>query len=87
MDFCALLLSVGGAILVYLASARQRLLAKPLHAGMRGVAAILLALGLAAWITAAGMGAGSVTALTCWMLSWVALPYLAWWRGSKVRLQ
>ncbi len=69
--------------MVYLASARQALLARPLHTGMRGVAMALLAIGVATWIAAAGVGAGIAAALTCWMLTWVALPYLAWWRGTK----
>lgn len=84
MNPCALLPSVAGAALVYLASARQGLLARPLPAGMRGVAMLLLALGLALWIMAAGAGAGITAALACWMLTWVALPYLAWWRDAKV---
>lgn len=85
MPLCALLLSIAGAVLVYLASARQGLLARPLPAGMRGAAAVLLALGAAAWIAAAGIGAGISAALTCWMLGWVLLPYLAWWRRAKAQ--
>lgn len=81
---CALLLNLVGAVLVYLASTRQSLLAKPLPAGVRGAAVLLLALGTAAWIVAAGVGPGIVATLTCWMLVWVMLPYLAWWRGAKV---
>jgi hypothetical protein len=80
MSFCALLLCVAGAALVYLASRRQALLARPLPGGTRAVAALLLAAGTAAWCTASGPGAGIVAALTCGMLTWVALPYLAWWR-------
>lgn len=85
MDLCALLLSIAGAVLAYLASARQSLLVRPLPAAMRGVAAVLLVLGAAAWIKAAGTGAGISAALTCWMLGWVLLPYLAWWRSAKAR--
>jgi hypothetical protein len=84
MNLCALLLVVAGAVLIYLASARQGLLSRPLPGGMRVAAVILLAAGVAAWIAAAGIGAGIAAALTCWMLAWVALPYLAWWRGAKV---
>jgi hypothetical protein len=83
INLCALLLSVVGSALVYLASARQSLLAKPVRAGIRGAAVALLAIGMAAWIVAAGVGAGIIAALTCWMLTWVALPYLAWWRDTK----
>jgi hypothetical protein len=83
MHFCALLLGMAGAALVYLASARQGLLAQPLPAGTRIPAAILLAASAAAWVEAAGIGAGIVAALTCWMLAWVLLPYLAWWRSGK----
>lgn len=84
MNLCALLLGMTGAVLVYLASARQGLLARPLPGSMRVAATALLAAGIVAWIAAAGLGAGIVAALTCWMLVWVALPYLAWWRGAKV---
>ncbi|MEW9572136.1 hypothetical protein ABQJ54_10245 [Rhodanobacter sp. Si-c] len=84
MNFCALVLGMAGAALLYLASARQSLLAKPLHGSMRMLATVLLAAGVVAWIAAAGMGAGIAAALTCWMLVWVALPYLAWWRSAKV---
>lgn len=85
MVACALLPSLAGAVLVYLASARQGLLAMPLPAGWRVAAVILLALGMAAWIVVAGVGAGVTAALTCWMLAWVMLPYLAWWRGTKAQ--
>lgn len=83
MNFFALLLGVAGAALIYLASARQGLLAKPLPGSVHVLATALLAAGVAAWIAAAGIGAGIAAALTCWMLAWVALPYLAWWRGAK----
>ena len=82
----ALLLNLVGAALVYLTSARQRLLDKPLApiAGM--LATISMAGGLASWIVDAGSGAGIVASLTSWMLVWVALPYACWWRrGNKVR--
>jgi hypothetical protein len=85
MSLCALLLSFAGAALVYLASAQQGLLARPLPGNMRVPATILLGAGVAAWIAAAGPGAGIAAALTCWMLAWVALPYLAWRRGAKAQ--
>lgn len=83
MSFCALLFCVAGAALVYLASARQTLLARPLPRVARGAAAFLLAAGTAAWCVASGPGAGIVAALTCGMLTWVGLPYLAWWRAAS----
>lgn len=82
MTLCALLLNMTGAVLVYLVSPRQRLLAAPLRWAGRTGAVLLLAAGLAAWLAAAGIGAGIAAALTAWMLTWVALPYLAWWRGA-----
>ncbi|MBD8881475.1 MULTISPECIES: hypothetical protein [Rhodanobacter] len=84
MNLHALLLGMAGAVLAYLASARQGLLAKPLPGSVRVLAASLLAASVAAWIAAAGLGAGIAAALTCWVTAWVALPYLAWWRGAKV---
>lgn len=82
----ALMLNLVGAALVYLTSARQRLLSSPLTpiAGM--LAAVLMTGGLASWIVEAGSGAGIVASLTNWMLVWVALPYACWWRrGNEVR--
>jgi len=84
MNLCALLLGMTGAALAYASSARQGLLARPLPRNARVGALVLLAASLAAWIAAAGRGAGITAALTCWMLTWVVLPYLAWWRGAKV---
>lgn len=84
MNLYALLLGMAGAVLAYLAGARQGLLAKRLPGSVRALAATLLAASLAAWIAAAGPGAGIAATLTCWMLAWVALPYFAWWRGAKV---
>lgn len=83
MNLCALLLGAAGGTLVYLASARQGLLGKPLPGSMRVLAMVLLAASVVAWIAAVGVGAGIVATLTCWMLVWVTLPYLAWWRGTK----
>jgi uncharacterized membrane protein len=81
MTLCALLLSMAGATLFYLASPQQKLLLRPLHGGMRLAALALHIGGIAAWLAAAGIGAGIATALTVSMLSWVALPYFAWWRS------
>ena len=87
MTLCALLLSAAGATLIYLASAQQRLLPTPLHPGSRVSALAMIITGFAAWLSAAGLGAGIAAALTSWMLTWVALPYVAWWRGVRRRAQ
>jgi hypothetical protein len=81
-----LLLNLVGAALIYLASARQRLLRRPLAplAGILASASIIA--GLASWIVEAGCGAGIMASLTSWMLMWVALPYACWWRhGNEAR--
>jgi hypothetical protein len=85
MTFCALLLSMAGAALVYLASTQQKLLRVPLHAGSRIAALAAIAGGAAACFAVAGIGAGIATTLITWMLTWVALPYLSWWRGAPQR--
>ena len=85
MSFIALLLNLSGATLVYLASAQQQLLTKSLPRVIRIAALALLVAGTACCVTAMGNGAGLVTALTIWMLTWVALPYLAWWRSATAR--
>lgn len=82
MSFFALLLNLAGATLIYLGSARQQLLAKSLPRVLRIVALALLVTGIGSGIAEMGVGAGLVAALTSWMLTWVALPYLAWWRGA-----
>ncbi|WP_139350700.1 hypothetical protein [Rhodanobacter sp. C01] len=79
---CALLLSMAGASLIYLASTQQKLLSAPLHASARLAAAVAMTGGGVAWHVAAGTGAGIAATLTTWMLTWVVLPYLAWWRGA-----
>jgi hypothetical protein len=82
MILCALVLCMAGATLLYLASAKQTLLARTLSASAHVAALALMAGGIATWIAASGTGAGIAAALTTWMLSWVALPYLAWWRQA-----
>jgi hypothetical protein len=78
----ALWLTLSGATLIYLASAQQRLRPRPLPALTRLVAWPLAAGGLACWWYDAGMGPGMTAALTTLMLTWIALPYLAWWRTA-----
>lgn len=83
----ALLLNMAGATLFYLASARQKLLSAPLRVGFRMAGLAAIGGGAAAWLAAAGLGAGIATTLTSCMLTWVALPYLAWWRSAPERVR
>ena len=78
----ALLTTLSGAVLIYLASARQGLRATALPAIARHAGCLLAAGGTACWWYDAGMGPGIVAALTLLMLSWVILPYAAWWRAA-----
>lgn len=78
----ALLLTLAGATLIYLASTRQRLRAQPLPSPARHAGWLLVLAGAIAWRYAAGVGPGLTAALTALMLAWVALPYLAWWRSG-----
>lgn len=78
----ALLLTLSGAVLVYLASAKQRLRASSLPALARLAGWLLVASGTGSWWYDAGVGPGITAALTTLMLTWVLLPYLAWWRTS-----
>lgn len=80
----ALLLTFAGAALVYLASARQGLRATPLSKSARVMGWLLILAGTSAWLHAAGVGAGIAGALTAVMLTWVTLPYVAWWRTTRV---
>lgn len=80
--FCALLLTLLGAVLVYLASAQQRLRAVPLPVWARWSGWLLVAAGTACWWYDAGVGPGITAALTMLMLTWVTLPYVAWWRTN-----
>lgn len=85
ITLCALLLSLAGAALVYLASSQQRLRAAPLPLPAKLAGWLLIAAGTICWLREAGIGAGITAALTSVMLAWVALPYLAWWRTSAAR--
>lgn len=79
----ALVLTLGCALLLYLCSTQQRLLSKPWPRQGRALAVLPGAGGLAAWIDAAGTGAGVAAALTTLMLGCVLLPYAAWWRSAR----
>jgi len=80
ITFCALLATLAGAVLVYLASGQQRLRASSLPVSARLAGWLLVALGTLGWCYDAGTGAGITAALTALMLTWVLLPYVAWWR-------
>jgi hypothetical protein len=82
ITLCALLLTLSGAVLIYLASAQQRLRASPLPGVARLAGWLSLVAGTACWWYDAGIGPGIAAALTLLMLAWVALPYLAWWRAG-----
>jgi hypothetical protein len=82
MLFCALLTTLSGALLIYLSHPQQRLRRAVLPAAMRTAGTTLLGAGTAAWCMASGIGAGVAGAMTTMMFAWVALPYLAWWRGN-----
>jgi TM2 domain-containing membrane protein YozV len=80
---CALLLSLFGAALFYLSHPHQNLLRNGLPPIMRVAAFVIIATSTWLWCEASGVAAGVASALTCLMFAWVALPYLAWWRGKS----
>lgn len=82
ITFCALLLNLAGAALVYLASARQALLVKTLSTPARALGWLCIVAGVICWLSSEGVGPGIAAAMTTLMLAWVMLPYLAWWRVS-----
>ena len=66
MTLCALLLSMAGATLTYLASTQQKLLSAPLRPHTHLVAMAIAIGGVVAWLEAAGTGAGiAATASAC----------------------
>jgi len=81
MVLWALSSTLAGAWLVYLAGPRRLLLQTRQRAlTRRFTGGLLIAIGTAIWLIAAGTGAGIAASLTALMLAWVALPYIAWWR-------
>ncbi|AIF47975.1 hypothetical protein [Dyella japonica] len=78
----ALLWTLSGAVLIYLASAQQRLRACALPAAARHAGWLLVIAGTGCWWYDAGMGPGMAAALTLLMFTWVVLPYAAWWRTA-----
>jgi drug/metabolite transporter (DMT)-like permease len=85
MTFCALLLTLSGALLVYLAHAQQRLLRLPLPWPGQAAGSAALLMGTLVWCKSQGVGAGVAGALTAAMCTWVLLPYIAWWSGRHTR--
>ena len=83
---CAFLLSFLGAVLVYLSHSRQRLLHAPLPFGARIAGTTTIFASVWIWWTVSGAAAGIAGALTALMLTWVSLPYLAWWYGKHTVL-
>lgn len=85
MNLCALLVTLSGALLIYLAHPQQRLLhvAAPRLGQVTG--SMLLLIGVLAWCKGLGIGAGIASALTTVMCAWALLPYIAWWRGWHTR--
>ncbi|GLQ96608.1 hypothetical protein GCM10007863_10260 [Dyella mobilis] len=81
--FCAFLLGFLGAVLIYLASGHQRLLAKPLTKGSGTAGWVAICASTSLWWQASGSAAGLAGSMTTLMLAWVTLPYLAWWRGRQ----
>lgn len=86
MALYALLITLLGALLVYLAHPRQRLRERPLSATARGMGYAALLAGALAWCRASGTAAGIASVSTAAMFAWVLLPYVAWWRGKHIQL-
>jgi hypothetical protein len=80
---CAFLLSVLGAVLLYLSHEQQRLRRRSLPFGARVAGTVLVFASVWIWWVASGVAAGIAGALTTLMLAWVALPYVAWWRSQR----
>ena len=86
ITFFALLLTLSSAVLIYLASAHQRLRVSPLPTRARWGGWFLFAVGMGFWCDETGIGPGVTAALTALMLTWVLLPYVAWWRISAAEV-
>ncbi|ATE61810.1 hypothetical protein [Thauera sinica] len=79
-----LLLTAAGSALLYAASENQRLLRiAPSRRLLVVLAAVLILLGTAAWVSTWGGLVGGLLALLTWMLVSVALPYVAARRGIR----
>lgn len=72
----AFLLTSLGSLLLYAASDNQRVFRRvPSPRALLVLAAILLLLGIAAWVASWGGLVGGLLALLTWMLLSIALPY------------
>lgn len=77
LTLTGLFLTAAGAVLLYLASEHQRLLARrPSPKPLLMAGGICLLAGAAAWVGAWGGLVGGLLALAVWMTVSVALPYL-----------
>ncbi|MGQ4660709.1 hypothetical protein [Lysobacter sp. F6437] len=87
MDFALGLLAtvaaVASALVLYLASPNCGWLLAARRGGLRIAAGALALLSLLAWVALSGIGAGLCAMLATWMLSALALPYLAWWSSAR----
>lgn len=82
MSMWVLWVNLAGAACVYAANP-HRSLASRHRRRLRIAGSVLLLAGLIAAIATQGAGAGTMTALSAWMLAWVALPYLGWWLARR----
>ena len=87
MDFAlgtlATVAAVASALALYLASPNCGWRATARRGGLLIVAGALALLSLVAWAVLSGIGAGLCAMLATWMLSALALPYLAWWTHAQ----
>lgn len=87
MDFAlgtlATVAAVASALALYLASPNCGWRPAARRGGLRIAAGALALLSLLAWAALSGIGAGLCAMLATWMLSALALPYLAWWTNAK----
>ncbi|MGH8075161.1 MAG: hypothetical protein ACREO4_14020 [Lysobacter sp.] len=87
MDFALGLLAtmsaVASALALYLASPNCAWRTTARRGGLRIAGGALALLSLVAWVALSGIGAGLCAMLGTWMLSALALPYLAWWTSAS----
>ena len=78
MTLLACLMSILAALCLYLTSSQQRVRAAPLASPWRYVGVALAIAGLVVWARAISVPAAIFASLTCWMVAFVLLPYIAW---------
>lgn len=83
LGLLATVTAVASALALYLASPNCGWRATVRRGGLRIAAGALALLSLLAWAALSGVGAGLCAMLATWMLSALALPYLAWWTNAK----